>query len=133
MTLVPAGARLEARLYGPSRAIGFVRPGQRVRLRYEAFPHQKFGQYEGVVQSVSRSTVGPAELTGDGAPLPGLVPGEPVYRVTVELAAQTATAYGEAVRAAARHAARGRRADRDAAALPVGARSAALADREARA
>ena len=50
MTLVPAGARLEARLYGPSRAIGFVRPGQRVLLRYEAFPHQKFGQYEGVVQ-----------------------------------------------------------------------------------
>jgi membrane fusion protein len=97
MTLVPAGARLEARLYGPSRAIGFVRPGQRVRLRYEAFPHQKFGQYEGVVKSVSRSTVGPAELPGDGAPLPGLVPGEPVYRVTVELAAQTATAYGEAV------------------------------------
>ena len=45
MTLVPAGARLEARLYGPSRAIGFVRPGQRVRLRYDAFPHQKFGQY----------------------------------------------------------------------------------------
>ena len=97
MTLVPAGSRLEARLYGPSRAIGFVRPGQRVLLRYEAFPHQKFGQYEGVVRSVSRSTVGPAELSGQGAPLPGLVPGEPVYRVTVELAAQTATAYGEAV------------------------------------
>ena len=97
MAMVPAGARLEAQLYGPSRAIGFVRPGQRVRLRYEAFPHQKFGQYEGVVRDVSRSTVAPAELGGDGAPLPGLEPGEPVYRVTVELAGQTATAYGEAV------------------------------------
>jgi membrane fusion protein len=51
MTLVPAGAPLEARLYGPSRAIGFVRPGQRVRLRYEAFPYQKFGQYDGVVRA----------------------------------------------------------------------------------
>jgi membrane fusion protein len=97
MTLVPAGARLEARLYGPSHAIGFVRPGQQVLLRYEAFPHQKFGRYEGVVQSVSRSTVGPAELGGDGVTLPGLAPGEPVYRVTVALASQTATAYGEAV------------------------------------
>ena len=97
MTLVPAGARLEARLYGPSRAIGFIRPGQRVRLRYEAFPHQKFGQYDGVVRSVSRSTVGSAELAGDGAALPGLTAGEPVYRVTVDLAAQTATAYGEPV------------------------------------
>jgi membrane fusion protein len=95
MTLVPAGARLEARLFGPSRAIGFVRPGQRVLIRYEAFPHQKFGRYEGVVKSVSRSTVGPAEFGGDVATLDGLQPDEPVYRVTVELASQTATAYGE--------------------------------------
>jgi membrane fusion protein len=97
MTLVPAGARLEARLYGPSRAIGFVRPGQRVLMRYEAFPHQKFGRYEGVVKSVSRSTVGAAELGGDQATLEGIAPGEPVYRVAVELGSQTATAYGEQV------------------------------------
>jgi membrane fusion protein len=97
LTLVPVGSKLEARLYGPSRAIGFVRPGQRAQLRYEAFPHQKFGRYEGVVRSVSRSTIGPAELSDEVARLPGLVPGEPVYRITVELAAQTATAYGEAV------------------------------------
>ena len=130
MTLVPAGARLEARLYGPSRAIGFVRPGQRVRLRYEAFPHQKFGQYEGVVKSVSRSTVGPAELTGDGAPLPGLVR----RRAGLSRHRRARGADRHRLRrggaAAARHAARGRRADRDAAALPVGARSAAFADRE---
>lgn len=68
MTLVPAGALLEARLYGPSRAIGFVRPGQQVRLRYAAYPHQKFGQYEGVVRTVSRSTVDPGELAADGPP-----------------------------------------------------------------
>lgn len=97
LTLVPAGSALEARLYGPSRAIGFVRPGQRVRLRYDAFPHQKFGLHEGVVRSVSRSTVGPAELGDRAATLRDLLPGEPVYRVTVALAAQSATAYGEAV------------------------------------
>jgi membrane fusion protein len=97
MTLVPAGAGLEARLYGPSRAIGFVRPGQRVLLRYEAFPHQKFGRYEGVVRSVSRSTVGALELGGGGVTLPGIEPGEPVYRVAVELASQTVTAYGEQI------------------------------------
>jgi membrane fusion protein len=96
MTLVPAGAPLEARLYGPSRAIGFVRPGQRVRLRYQAFPHQKFGQYGGVVASVSRSTV-EATPGGDGPPLPGLEPGEPAYRVTVTLDRPSVTAYGETV------------------------------------
>ena len=64
MTLVPAGALLEARLYGPSRAIGFVRPGQRVLLRYDAYPHQKFGHYAGTVTAVSRATVSPGELAG---------------------------------------------------------------------
>lgn len=98
MTLVPEGAPLEARLYGPSRSIGFVRPGQAVVLRYEAYPHQKFGLYQGVVKSVSRATVSAAELAEHSAAA-GLTSmagaGEPVYRVTVELASQSATAYGE--------------------------------------
>lgn len=99
MTLVPAGVQLEARLYGPSSAIGFVRPGQRVLLRYDAYPHQKFGRYAGTVTSVSRATVSPGELA-DVAGARGAAAGlaaeasEPVYRVTVALEAQTATAYG---------------------------------------
>lgn len=97
MTLVPAGSLLEARLYGPSRAIGFVRPGQRVLLRYDAYPHQKFGHYAGTVTSVSRTTVGAAELAGlpaAGADGLGAGEGTPVYRVTVALDAQAARAYG---------------------------------------
>ena len=100
MTLVPADAPLEARLYGPSRSIGFVRPGQRVLLRYEAYPHQKFGVYEGVVKSVSRATVGVAEFTMQTAATDlssNPAPVEPVYRVTVQLASQSALAYGELV------------------------------------
>lgn len=98
MTLVPADSKLEAQLYGPSNAIGFVRPGQRVLLRYHAFPYQKFGQYEGVVKSVSRTTIGSAEPSGLGAERAGLATaGEPAYRIIVTLAAQTATAYGEKV------------------------------------
>jgi membrane fusion protein len=96
MTLVPEDSRLEAWLYGPSRAIGFVQPGQRVRMRFEAFPHQKFGQHEGVVLSVSRATVGPGEFAGPMA-ASSLAASEPVYRVTVELATQAVTTYGEAV------------------------------------
>ncbi len=98
MTLVPAGAVLEARLYGPSRSIGFVRPGQQVLLRYGAYPYQKFGLYQGTVTSVSRSTVGAGELAeqADAAGLAGAAAGgEPVYRVTVALESQSATAYGK--------------------------------------
>lgn len=97
MTLVPSGATLEAQLYGPSRAIGFVRPGQKVLIRYDAYPYQKFGYYKGVVKNVWRATVGASELAGGGTTgLAGLAAaGEPVYRITVALEAQTATAYGE--------------------------------------
>lgn len=100
MTLVPAGARLEARLYGPSRSIGFVRPGQRVLIRYSAFPHQKFGHYAGTVTSVSRATVSAAELAGlpsaTDESAPAAERDEPLYRVTVGLEEETATAYGVA-------------------------------------
>ncbi|ETX13292.1 hypothetical protein OCH239_12350 [Roseivivax halodurans JCM 10272] len=94
MTLVPQGALLEARLYGPSSAIGFVRPGQEVRIRYDAYPYQKFGLYEGTVASVSRSTIRQDELDTAGATAPATDRAEPVYRVTVRIAAQNATAYG---------------------------------------
>ena len=97
LSIVPAGSELIAQLFVPSKAIGFMRPGQDVRLRYEAFPYQKFGHHQGVVSGVSRSAVSPNEL---GAQLAGLTSllggGEPVYLVTVRLASQAVTAYGEA-------------------------------------
>lgn len=98
LSIVPAGSRLQAQLFSPSRAIGFVRVGQRVLLRYEAFPYQKFGHYEGVVANASRSAVSSSELTQQlfGTVSTGAA-NEPVYRITVTLASQTATAYGEPV------------------------------------
>ncbi len=98
MSLVPSGSVLQAQLFGPSGAIGFIRPGQRVLLRYQAFPYQKFGLYEGVIRSVSGSAVSPSEMTQQLTGLASLYgANEPVYRVTVDIAQQTATAYGEAV------------------------------------
>jgi membrane fusion protein len=96
LLIVPGGTRLDAHLYGPSRAVGFVHPGQRVLLRYQAYPYQKFGHGEGIVASVSRSAVSPGELP---PPLAGISggPAEPVYRITVALKRQTITAYGEQV------------------------------------
>ncbi|TRW91453.1 HlyD family efflux transporter periplasmic adaptor subunit [Paracoccus sp. M683] len=96
MTLIPSGARMQARLYGPSRDIGFVQPGQRVLVRYDAFPHQKFGRYEGTVSSVSRATINAGELgAASSGSLADLVrSGEPVYRITVDLDQDFAETYG---------------------------------------
>lgn len=98
LSIVPVGAQLEAHLFSPSRAIGFLRPGQRVLLRYQAYPYQKFGHYEGVVANLSRSAVNPGELPAQLAGLTSLFgANEPVYRITVSLASQTVTAYGQPV------------------------------------
>lgn len=85
-SLVPKGAVLQAQLYAPSSAVGFVRPGQAVRLRLEAFPYQKFGQLEGRVLLVSRTPLAPGELAAQS--LSGAQPGragESMFRITVAL------------------------------------------------
>jgi membrane fusion protein len=89
LTLLPGDGHLEAELLVPSRAIGFVEPGDQVLLRYQAYPWQKFGHQAGRVVRISRSALTPAEL---GA-LAGAA-GPPAYRVTVALARQSVTAYG---------------------------------------
>jgi membrane fusion protein len=85
MSLLPGEGKLEAELLVPSRAIGFIEPGDKVLLRYQAYPYQKFGHQAGEVTRVSRSAL----TTGDAQT-------EPVYRVTVALAKQSVMAYGQA-------------------------------------
>jgi membrane fusion protein len=92
-SVLPGDGRLEAELLVPSRAAGFIAPGDRVLLRYQAFPWQKFGHQQGRVASVSRSALGPQEL-GALAGIAG--ESQPLYRVTVTLARQAITAYGRA-------------------------------------
>ena len=83
--IIPDDAVLEAELLAPSRAVGFVAAGGEVRLRYAAFPYQKFGQAPGTVVSVSEA---PLALTD------AVARAEPVYRVVVALRSQAVIAYG---------------------------------------
>jgi membrane fusion protein len=89
MTLMAEDAAMSAVLLVPSRAAGFVRPGQQVRLLYDAFPFTRFGVHPGEVVSVSRSILAPAEVTG-----PTQV-NEPVYKVRVRPRSAVVRAYGE--------------------------------------
>ena len=83
-SLVPAGAALQAHLFAPSSAIGFVRPEQTVRLRFEAFPYQKFGHQPGHVVQVSRTPLAASELAALSLPAVA-ADGEPMFRITVAL------------------------------------------------
>ena len=97
MTIIPVNSVLQAQLFAPSRAMGFLHPGQRVMLRYQAFPYQKFGSYAGSISAISSSAISPSELPQQLKGLSGVYGGnEPLYRITVNLERQTAVAYGEA-------------------------------------
>ncbi|WP_312710574.1 HlyD family efflux transporter periplasmic adaptor subunit [Stenotrophomonas sp.] len=88
LSLLPEESRLHALLLVPSAAIGFMKVGDRVLLRYKAYPYQKFGSHEGKVIRISRS---PAP----GAQVKDVDVGEPLYRVLVALDQQTVLAYGK--------------------------------------
>lgn len=91
VSLVPLGSALEAQLWVPSQAIGFVRIGTPVVLRYNAFPCQKFGTQRGTVTAVSRSALTPSELT---VVLGQASAKEALYRVNVALSHQYINVYG---------------------------------------
>ncbi|OLF52841.1 HlyD family secretion protein [Pseudomonas chlororaphis] len=96
LSIVPADSPLQAELYAPSKSIGFIKPGDSVLIRYQAYPYQKFGQYHGQVQSISRTSVSLAELSSMIGGVPGLgQDGEQLYRLRVSLDQQAATAYGQ--------------------------------------
>jgi membrane fusion protein len=99
LKIVPKDAPLQAELLAPSSAVGFIRKGGRVLLRYSAFPYQKFGEYWGTVVSVSRTVLNADEVKNllAGAP-PSQQNGQqsgPFYRVVVEPDTQTVNIYGE--------------------------------------
>jgi membrane fusion protein len=63
LTIIPEDTVLYAELYLPSRAIGFVNEGQKVLLRYDAFPYQRYGLYEGTVSNIASAVINPSEAS----------------------------------------------------------------------
>lgn len=85
-SVVPSDSRLQAVLMVPSTAIGFIQPGQKVRISYDAFPYQRFGQYEGTVRSISQTDV-PVQPSANGDR-------RAVFMVRVNLSSDQVKAYG---------------------------------------
>ena len=85
MTIVPAGAELQAELAVPSSAIGFVEEGQEVSLAIDAFPYQRFGTIKGEVLTVAESALSQQGANGEVVS---------VYPVHVKLDSAAVTAFG---------------------------------------
>lgn len=95
--IVPENSPLHANLYAPSRAIGFVNPGDKVLIRYQAYPYQKFGHHAGIIESVSKTALPANDLINLGNVLINTTSNnsEPLYRIKVKLAEQAIPVYGK--------------------------------------
>lgn len=91
LTILPDGKELIGHLLIPTRAIGFVKPGQTVNLLYDAFPYQHFGVFKGRLLSVSGSILSSGEISGP------VQIGEPAYIASVKLFEQSINAFGKEV------------------------------------
>jgi membrane fusion protein len=91
LEIVPQDRTLQAELFVPARAIGFVEIGQPVRILYDAFPYQQFGSYRGNVVKVSQTILTSADAAGP------VKLNEPAYRVTAALERSDINAYGKKV------------------------------------
>jgi HlyD family secretion protein len=79
--LVPRDVPLQAEVNVEGRDIGHIEIGQPVRLKYEAYPFQKYGTGEGTVRVVSDDAFTPDAKADSGRRI-----STPYYRVLVDVA-----------------------------------------------
>ena len=86
-SISPPKGGLVAELLLPTRAAGFVKKGEKVRIMVDAFPYQKFGVLHGEITEITRSAFRPGEII---SPVEFK---EPVYRIRARLNAEQIKTY----------------------------------------
>jgi HlyD family secretion protein len=87
-SLVPRDAPLQAEVNVDSRDIGEVAVGQPVRIKFEAFPFQKYGTASGMVRVISEDSLTPesgVDAVGRGRREEAARLSHPYYRVLIDL------------------------------------------------
>ena len=80
---------LEMIIYMPVSAAGFVEKGLELSVRYDSFPHQKFGIYSAAVTDVSSTILLPSDISSSPIQVR-----TPVYRLKAKANEQAIRAYG---------------------------------------
>ena len=68
LDIVPEDSSLLAELIVGSNSIGFLRPGQEVRVYLDAFPYEQYGSQTGRIVEIGRTALGPFESGEIGTP-----------------------------------------------------------------
>ena len=88
--ILPEGSELIAELLLPTRSAGFIQLGNSTRLRFDAFPYQRFGFINSVITRIDQALISPNEIQ-----LPISLQ-EPVYRLRAKLSQQQMQVFGKA-------------------------------------
>ena len=89
LSIIPIDSPLEIELFLPTRSAGFVQVGDKVNIRFDAFPYQKFGFVTGTVLNIDKALVLPTDKI-----LPIQID-QAMYRVRAGLNHQLVKAYGK--------------------------------------
>ncbi|MGQ0800404.1 MAG: HlyD family secretion protein [Pseudomarimonas sp.] len=93
LAVIPEPSELLAELWIPARAVGRIRVGTRVAMRYDAFPYQQYGQQFGRIAEIAHRALSPEEVNRSS----GLQIGEASYRALVIPDQQRIDLAGESV------------------------------------
>lgn len=74
-------------MWVPNSAISFIKPNDKINIRYEAFPFEKFGQFDGIIKHISTVPASLQELTFYKN-IPVADPNNPLYKITVAISDQ---------------------------------------------
>ncbi|MDG6472635.1 HlyD family efflux transporter periplasmic adaptor subunit [Glaesserella parasuis] len=86
--MIPANkSEFQLVMWVPNGAISFIKPEDKINIRYEAFPFEKFGQFEGTIKYISTVPTSQQELAFYKN-IPSADPNNPLYKIVVEIADQ---------------------------------------------
>lgn len=89
LSIIPLNSPLEIELLLPTRSAGFIQINDRVNIRFDAFPYQKFGFVVGNISNVDKVLILPTDKI-----LPIKI-NEAMYRVRATLSQQSVHAYNK--------------------------------------
>jgi membrane fusion protein len=87
--IVPSQSKLYAEVFIPSKAAGYIEPGQRIRLKFHAYPDARFSVGLGTIVNVSQTVLYPEEISVPIAAQSGLV-----FRAYAEIESPNVVAEG---------------------------------------
>lgn len=89
LSIVPNQARMIAYVVAPTNAIAYINVGQVVKMKFDAFPYQKYGHHIGNVEYISERAALPEEL--DSFPVDTRLG----YLVVIKLSSEYFNAFGK--------------------------------------